>query len=326
MMGSPSAGWRGTWLGAIKKREQAHRTPNASRPWCRSRGRGAIGLRAACRRFRRSRSTPLHGRRPTSSTAPLPIKKREQAHRTPNASRPAMPDGTRTREAFGAVRWLATAFAPAATRGRRILPTHPHAASREAASSGLRNVRLSAGFIPQERAMEVRRRQYLTTSRPRSSLRTQVRAPSRAARWSAGFIPQERAREAGRRQCLTPSRSRSSLRTQVRAPSRAARWGAGFIPQERAREAGRRPCLTPSRPRSSLRTQVRAPLPLREEPRHLGCISSLRVAGRDAGGPSPPEKPEMRTCGIILPESSRNPASKCLAFPVRVRSGSFVFD
>ena len=43
----------------------------------------------------------------------------------PNASRPALPRGPGTREAFG-VRWLATAFAPAATRGQRILPARPH--------------------------------------------------------------------------------------------------------------------------------------------------------------------------------------------------------
>ena len=72
---------------------------------------------------------------------------------------------------------------------------------------------------------------------------------------------------------------------------------AGFIPQERAREAGRRQYLAPPCSRSSLRTQVRAPLLLREEPRQLGGIFSLRVAGRDADGPSPPEKSEMRTPG-----------------------------
>ena len=55
------------------------------------------------------------------------------------------------------------------TRLGTFLRTQVRAPSRAA--------RWGAGFIPQERAREAGRRQYLTPSRSRSSLRTQVRAP-----------------------------------------------------------------------------------------------------------------------------------------------------
>ena len=131
----------------------------------------------------------------------------------------------------------------------------------------------SAGFIPEDRAREARRRRYLTPSCSRSSLRTQVRAPTRP--------PRDRGRDGALAPPLHPNRPSGSMRGEARRSLASASQSVRFAYSTERSEAPHRPLLRDCLP-AAFRFIIRpcltmAKVPFHQNARHYFSANIVRV-------------------------------------------------